>query len=92
MAISCSLVVEPSAPGHGETVTARYIVSGNDGTPPSGATVSGGIVVAGSEYDVSTTITLPGSPAPEVSYHIPLCEGLTFAVTDDPAVFTAKVP
>lgn len=92
MAIACSLVVEPSAPGHGETVTARYIVSGNDGTPPSAATVTGGIVVSGTEYDVSTTVTLPGTPALEVTYNVPQCEGLTFDKTDDPAVFTAVVP
>jgi hypothetical protein len=92
MAISASLVVTPSAPGHGDTITAQYVVTGNDPVPPSAATISGEVVVAGTEFDVSTTITLPGTPAGPVEYAVPVCEGLTFAVTEDPAVFTAVVP
>lgn len=92
MAISCSIVVEPSAPAHGEMVTARYLIAGNDPIPPTGATVAGQVVVAGTGYDVSTTITLPGTPAPVPAFAVPTCPGLEFVATDDPSVFTAVVP
>ena len=92
MAISAFLTVAPSTPDHGDTVTATYTITGNDPIPPTGATVTGEVVVAGTEYDVSTTITLPGTPAPVPEYEVPTCPGLTFAGTDDPAVFTAVVP
>lgn len=93
MAISASLTVTPSAPDHGDTITAVYSVTGNDPVPPSQATVSGrGLVVGSQEFDVNTTITMPGTPAASVGYAIPTCPGLTFTATDDPAVFTAVVP
>jgi hypothetical protein len=90
--VSASLTVTPSSPNHGDTVTAFYSVTGNDPVPPHGASISGQVVVGGQEFDVSTSFTLPGSPAADVTYGVPSCPGLTFAATDDPATFTAVVP
>ena len=92
MAISAQITVIPSAPGHGDIVTATYSVSGNDASLPSQATVAGQVVVGGQEFDVSTSIMLPGAPAEDVTYAVPTCPGLTFVATDSPAVFTAVVP
>jgi hypothetical protein len=92
MAISASLIVVPSAPNHGDTVTVTYSVQGNDPVPASQATISGEVVVGGEQFDVSTLVTLPGSPAADVTFAVPTCPGLTFSATDDPAVFTAVVP
>ena len=92
MTVSASLTVTPSAPDHGDTVTATYAVIGNDPVPPFQASVSGEVVVGGQELDVATTLTMPGAPAKPVSYNVPTCPGLTFASTVDPAVYTAVVP
>jgi hypothetical protein len=92
MAISCDLNAGDPTPAHGDTLTVTYTVDGNDPLDPTGATISGRVVVGGVGYDVSTAITLPGTPAAAVSYSNPTCPGLTFAATADPAVFTAVVP
>jgi len=94
MAISCSLSATPAAPAHGSTLTATYTVTGNDPVNPSSATISGRVVVGGTAYDVSTSVTLPGTPAASVSYVVPVSSdpSLIFAATADPAVFTAPVP
>jgi len=82
----------PSAPNHGDTITVQYDVTGNDPIPPQGATLTGRVIVGGNAQDVSTSITLPGTPAASVSYDVPSGGGLTFTSTADPAVFTAVVP
>lgn len=95
MAISASLTVTPAAPNHGDTVTAVYVVQGNDPIPGQSATVSGAATVGGTAMDVTTILTLPGSPAEPVSFAVPACPGLTFVVSpSDPtgATFTAVVP
>ena len=92
MAISCDIGASPSAPHHGDTLTVTYTVTGNDPVDPSAANVTGRVVVDGIPYDVSTSITKPGTPAAPVSYAIPACPGLTFSATADPATFTAVVP
>jgi hypothetical protein len=92
MAISCDINVDDPTPQHGDTLTVTYTVDGNDPVDPTGATISGRVVVAGVGYDVSTQVTLPGTPAAQVTYSSPTCPGLTFAATADPAVFTAVVP
>jgi hypothetical protein len=93
MAINCFLDASPSAPDHGDTLSVTYSVTGNDPVAPSSARITGSVVVGGVSYDVSTTITLPGSPAADVSYEVPECDDLTFTVSpDDPSTFTAVVP
>lgn len=95
MAITATLTVSPAAPAHGTTVTAVYSVQGNDPVPPQSATVSGVATVGGNPLNVSTTITLPGTPSQPVSFAVPTCPGLSFTVSpSDPtgATFTAVVP
>jgi hypothetical protein len=92
MAINAFLDANPSAPDHGDTLTVTYTVTGNDPTSPSTARISGHVVVGGQGFDVGTNITLPGSPAADVSYEVPECPGLTFAATGEDNVFTAAVP
>jgi len=92
MPVSCDMNASPSAPAHGETVTITYSVQGNDPIDPTSATITGRVVVGGTPYDVSTAVTLPGTPAASVTYDVPLCTGLSFVSTADPAVFTAVVP
>ena len=95
MPITASLTVTPVAPNHGDTVTAVYSVQGNDPIPPQSATVSGVATIGGNAFDVSTTMTLPGTPAQPESFAVPTCPGLTFTVSaSDPsgATFTAIVP
>jgi hypothetical protein len=95
MTIAAGLTVTPSAPAHGAVVTAVYAVTGNNPILPQSVTVSGDANVGGTDFAVSTTITLPGDPAEPVTYAVPTCPGLTFAVSpSDPtgATFTATVP
>jgi hypothetical protein len=92
MAVSCDINAAPSAPNHGDTITVTYSVSGNDPIDPANAVIAGRVVVGGTGYDVSTSVTLPGTPSASVSYDTPTCPELTFTSTSDPAVFTAVVP
>lgn len=92
MTVTVTLTVTPTAPKSGDSVTATYAVTGNDPIPPVSAQVSGVATVGGQPIDVTTTLTIPGVPAQPVTYAMPTCDGLTFAVTKDPAVFTAVVP
>lgn len=92
MAVSATLTVSPTAPNHGDTVTATYTVSGNTGSGGGTATVSGDVNVGGVDYQLSTTLTVPGTGPLPVTYSVPTCPGLTFVVTSNPAVFTAVVP
>jgi hypothetical protein len=90
--VTVTLGVSPSAPAHGATVTATYSVSGASpgaGTPVS---VAGSVIVGGQSYPVTGSFTMPGAPAPTVTYAVPTAAGLTFAATGNPAVFTAVVP
>lgn len=98
MAITVSLAVSPTAPTSGQTVTATYTVSGNTGTPagPAQEAVVSGVARIGDEdINVSTTLTLPGTPeVPPLSesFSVPTVAGLTFVATANPKVFTALVP
>jgi len=92
MAVSCSLVIDNPNPVHGETITATYIVTGNDAIPPSTGQTLGRVFVGGNPIDVSTQLTMPGTPAQSVSYDTPTYPGLTFVSTSDPAAFTAVIP
>jgi len=92
MTVSCDLNVDNPTPAHGDTLTFTYSVAGNDPVSPTGATISGRVVVGGIGYDVSTNITLPGTPSASVSYEVPSGGGLTFVSTSDPSIFTAVVP
>lgn len=92
MAISCSMSVDDPTPGHGQTITVTYAVDGNDPVDPTGANISGRIVVDGIGYDLTAGLTKPGTPAGQVLYSTPTCPGLTFQATADPAVFTAVMP
>lgn len=92
MAVSCSINVDNTTPDHGDTITVTYEVDGNDPIDPQGASISGRVVVDGAPYNLSTTMTKPGTPAGAVVYDVPTCPGLTFQATGDPAVFTAVVP
>jgi hypothetical protein len=49
-------------------------------------------VVGGNTYNVNTSITLPGTPAAEVSYGTPTCDGLNFVQGGNAAEFTAVIP
>lgn len=90
--------VDNDAPAHGDTVTATFSVTGNDGTPrgePVVHTLVGEALFDGTWAQVSQTITLPGGPGvPPVSEEFlsVTVEGLTFTQTDEPAVWTAVVP
>ena len=93
MAISCDINADDTAPAHGQIVTFTYTVDGNDPVPPHGATGSGAAVVGGTRYEVSTTMTLPGTPAASEQFEIPTSDaGLVFAATSDPNVFTTTIP
>jgi hypothetical protein len=94
MPISCAINADDTAPAHGQIVTFTYSVDGNDPVPPSGATVSGAAVIGGTRYDVSTTMTLPGTPAGSEQFEVPTSDEdtLTFTGTSDPAVFTCTIP
>lgn len=92
MPITATLTVTPTSPGHGDTVTARYAVQGNDGTPAQAAEVTGQATVGGVDLDVSTVLTLPAvPPLPEVFGPVSGA-GLDWQATADPAVWTAVVP
>lgn len=92
MAVTVSLAVSPAEPAHGDTVTATYLVSGNDPVDPKSATVSGLATIGDQTYNVFTLVTLPGTAALPESFEVPVCEGLVFAATEDPKVFAAVVP
>jgi hypothetical protein len=93
MAVSCSINADNTTPGHGDTLTVTYVVDGNDPIDPAGATISGRAVVGGVPYDVTTTVTIPGSPAEGEVFDVPTCPDLPgFTVTSNPAVFTTSVP
>jgi len=87
-----TLTLSPTAPAHGDTVTATYSVAGNDGVPARPVTVSGTATIDGQEFTASGVVTLPGTdPAPE-SFAAPTIDGQEFAATDDPHVWTYLVP
>lgn len=87
-----TLTLDNDHPAHGDTVTATYTVGGNDGAPARPVTVSGTASIDCQEFTASGVVTLPGTdPLPE-SFDAPVCDGLTFVATDDPAVWTALVP
>ncbi len=92
MAVAVTLAVSPPAPAHGQTVTATYTVTGNEGSPSQVGTVSGEADIGGQHYDVFATITQPGTPPLAEAFTVPVCPGLTFTATGDPHVFTAVVP
>jgi len=92
MTVSCAMNAAPTSPNHGDTVTVTYTVDGNDPISPQTVSITGTVVVGGVSQDVSTSITLPGTPAASVSYEVPVCSGLSFVSTSDPSVFTAVVP
>lgn len=92
------LTVTPASPARGDTVTAEYIVTGNDGVPagpPQATELAGDVTIGDETLHVSTVLTLPGTPSvpplPE-TFGIPTGGGLTFTATDDPRKFTALVP
>ena len=89
---TATLTVSPATPAKGATVTATYSVSGNDGTPAQTATVAGKATIGSQVLDVTTTVTLPATPAQPESFAVPTCPGLTFTATANPRVFTAVVP
>lgn len=89
---SVTLSVSPASPAHGDTVTATYTVTGNNPGAPAVAAVNGDVTIGGSDYKVSATVTLPGTPALPEAFAVPTCPGLTFKATAQPNVFTAAVP
>ena len=92
MSAALTLTVAPAAPAHGQTVTATYAVTGNAGTPPTAATVTGQANVGGQTLDVATTITIPGVDPLTESFSAPVCPGLTFTTSGDRRIWTAIVP
>lgn len=92
MAVVVDLVLDNPAPGHGDVVTATYIVTGNDGAPAQDTEADGNANIGGENYPDSAPITLPGTPALPQVFDTPTCLGLTFVPTANPAVFTAVVP
>lgn len=87
-----TLTVNPPTPAHGATVTATYAVTGNEGTPAKTGVVTGSVQIGADTFNVSTTVTLPGTPGLPETFSTPTCPGITFAPTGDPRVFTALVP
>jgi hypothetical protein len=98
MTVAASLSLSPTAPKHGDTVTATYTVTGNDGTPAGAdqtASVVGTVRVGDQDLQVHTDITLPGTAAVDplpVTYAVPTVAGLTFVGTSKANIFTALVP
>jgi hypothetical protein len=93
VAVSCDINADDTAPAHGQLVTFVYSVDGNDPVDPTSATVRGAAVVGGTRYDVSTTMTLPGTPAASEQFEVPSSDsGLVFQSTSDPAKFTCTIP
>jgi hypothetical protein len=94
MAISCDINVDNPTPTHGQTVTFTYTVDGNDAVDPSSATVSGAAVVGGVRYEVSTTMTAPGTPAASEQFEVPTSDqpNWIFLATDQPDQFTCTIP
>lgn len=92
MAVTVSLVISPTtAPAHGATLTATYVVSGNTGAGTPVA-LTGTAVVGSSSFPVTASFTLPGAAVAPVTYAVPTCPGLAFKATSSPAAFTAVVP
>jgi hypothetical protein len=92
MAVTVELVIDNVNPGHGDVVTATYVVTGNDGTPATDQAVDGQANVGGTDYEADSALTLPASAALPQTFDTPTCLGLTFVPTANPAVFTAVVP
>lgn len=87
-----TLTVTPTAPNHGDTLTATYAVAGNDGTPPQSASITGDVTVGSDILHAVTTVTLPAVPPLPETFDAPTCPGLSFQSTPDPHVWTALVP
>lgn len=92
MAITASLVLSNPTPAHGETITATYVVNGNDGTPAEPVTVGGDVTIGGQDLEVMVVLTKPAIDPLSETYSAPTCPGLTFEATGDPRVWTALVP
>jgi hypothetical protein len=93
MAISCSINADDSAPAHGQLVTFTYTVEGNDPIPSQGSTTNGAVVVGGIRYEVSTSVTLPGTPAASEQFEMPTSDaGLVFSATSEPSIFVCTIP
>jgi hypothetical protein len=92
VSVSCDLNANNSSPDHGDTLIVTYTVDGNDPINPQSAVVRGTVVVGGQTYTVTTDVTLPGTPAADVTYGTPTCDGLTFVQGASDAEFTAVVP
>jgi len=94
MAVSADGNVDNATPGHGDTITFTYTVTGNDTIDPAQDTISGVATIGGQDFVCTTTLTLPGTPAASESFAQPTSESgkLSFSSTSDPAVFTAVVP
>jgi hypothetical protein len=92
MAVSVSMAVDNPTPAHGDLITVTYVVAGNDAVPAEEEEISGRGVVGGIQYVTTTLLTVPATPALPETFDVPVCAGLTFTATGDPAVFTATVP
>jgi hypothetical protein len=94
MAVSCDINVDDPTPTHGQLVTFTYTVDGNDPIASSSAVVSGRAIVGGVPYDVSTTMTAPGTPAAGEQYEVPTSDqpGWVFLATSDAHQFTCTIP
>lgn len=96
---TASWTVTPNTPNHGDTITATYTVTGNDGTPagtPNPGHVTGTVTVGDQVYQLDAPLTTPGAPATPpapVTYATPSGAGLTFKQDPaNPAKWTAIVP
>jgi hypothetical protein len=93
MAISVDINADDTAPAHGQIVTFTYTVDGNDPVNPSSAVVSGAAVVGGVRYEVSTTMTAPGTPPASEQFEVPTSDAdWVFNATSAPNVFTCTIP
>lgn len=91
--------VDNPTPAHGDTITATFTVTGNDGTPagePTSQTLDGEALLDGQPVHVFQVITLPGTPEVgpvPVEFVSVTLQGLTFtATTPTGDVWTAVVP
>jgi hypothetical protein len=93
MAISVSLNADDTIPAHGQLVTFTYTVDGNDAIPPTSGETKGAAVIGGVRYEVSTTMTAPGTPAASENFETPTTDfGWTFSGTSEPNIFVCTVP
>lgn len=85
MTVTVNLVMSSTTPAHGNTITATYVVAGDD---PVSYTITGVAHIDNVDKPASALITVSSLE----TFDTPVSAGLTFQATANPKVFTALVP